>query len=110
MTNHPNRGALPHPALMLRELSRRYPTAWKIYDELRQDRGKDGLPDWPEWCYCPMAAAYAIVGNGDSLDGDHASIASVQALSALASWRVGQGIYRFDPTIAQAIIDSPITA
>lgn len=110
MTNHPNRGALPRPAIMLREIAKRYPDAWQMYDQFRQDRGKNGLPDWPEWCYCPMAAAYAVVSNGGNLDGDLTSIIPVQALSALAAWRVSQGIYRFDSTIAPAIVTSQVTA
>lgn len=108
MTSHPNRGALPRPAIMLGEIARRYPSAWRQYDQFRQDRA--ALGGWPDWCYCPMAAAYAIVSGGVNLDDQPGAIADVQALAALAAWRVGQGIYRFDPALAAAIKTTPITA
>jgi len=108
MTNHPNRGALSRPALLLRDIGRRYPNAWKQYDIFRQDNGVS--LHWPDWCYCPMAAAYAIVSDGGSLDGQLGAIGDVQLLAALAAWRVGQGIYRFDPALAEAIKSTPITA
>lgn len=110
MTNHPNRGALPRPSLMLREIARRYPDAWRIIDRFRRDRGKYDLPDWPEWCYCPMSAAYAIVSGGGSLDDHLGAIGDVQAVAALSAWRATQGIYRFDPALAAAIKPTPITA
>jgi len=108
MTNHPNRGALPRPAILLREISRRHPDAWKHYDDFRRDRGKDGLPDWPEWCFAPMAVAYAVVSRGGSLDGNLPAMSDIQAVAALAAWRVTQGIYRFDPALAAAIRPTPI--
>lgn len=43
-----------------------YPEAWKAADEFRADRGQDGLPNWPEWCYLPLAGWYAIVSGGGS--------------------------------------------
>lgn len=110
MTNHPNRGVQPRPSIILRHASKRYPEAWRQFDQFRQDRGKQGLPDWPEWCYCPMAAAYAIVGGGNNLDRDPIEMFGVQILAALAPWRVTQGIYRFDATTVQSIVSTPITA
>lgn len=112
MSNHPNRSKkdLPRPALLLRRLSKRFPAAWKVYDQFRQDRGKAGLPDWPDWCYCPMAAAYAVVSGGGNLDNDYSSITDVQTIAALAAWRTTQGIYRFDTTISSAIKNTPIAA
>ena len=87
MTNHPNRGALPRPATILSGISKRYPGSWQIIDQFRADRGKHGLPDWPEWCYCPMAAAYAVVSGGGSLDDSLSAIADVPVLAALAAFR-----------------------
>lgn len=107
MTNHPNRGALSRPALLLRDIGRKYPDTWKQYEIFRQGRGVD--LDWPDWCYCPMAAAYAIISAGGSLDDNMVAIGDVQLMAALAAWRVGQGIYRFDPALAEAIKSTPIT-
>ena len=111
MSNHPNRSKknIPRPGLMLREIAKRYPNAWDIYDQFRQDRGKASLPNWPDWCYCPMAAAYAVISGGGDLDGDYSGIRDVQTLAALAAWRMTQGIYRFDPAVSSAIKKTPIT-
>ena len=42
------------PRDLLNAASRDYPSAWSQADEFRADRGA-GLPDWPAWCYLPMA-------------------------------------------------------
>ena len=46
------------PVVHLRATSHKYPEACKQLESFRADRGKDDLPDWPEWCYIPVAAAY----------------------------------------------------
>lgn len=86
-----------------------YPQAWRQSDEFRADRGR-GLPDWPAWCYLPLAAAYAIVSADlrvDRLSVQH--VGDVARLGALAAWRVTQGIYRFDPALYAAIVDTPVS-
>ena len=98
---------IPRPLVMLRDAKHRYPGAWRQFDEFRQDR--EALGGWPEWCYCPMAGAYAIVSGG----GDHRipleRMGEVPTLAALAAWRVGQGIYRFDPDLFAALVATPLT-
>ena len=85
-----------------------YPAAWKAAEEFRADRGSDGLPDWPEWCYLPLAGWYAIVsGGGDNRLGPQL-IGDVGRLAALGAWRVTQGIYRFDPALYEAVVATPI--
>lgn len=86
-----------------------YPEAWRQADAFRADRGRDGLPDWPDWCYLPMAGWYAIVsGGGESRVPLH-MIGDVGRLAALGTWRATQGIYRFDPTLYEAIVSTPVT-
>ena len=80
---------------------------WKRADFLRASRGKDGLPDWPEWCYLPIGGWLAIVSGGSSKVSLHMG-GNVGRLAALGTWRATQGIYRFDPTIYQAIINTPM--
>lgn len=73
---------------------------------MRAARGR-ALPDWPDWCFLPLAAAIAIITRGgavvpqDGLD--------PARLAALAAWRVTQGIYRFDPDVYSALIDTPLS-
>lgn len=84
-----------------------YPQAWAQSDQFRADRGH-GLPDWPDWCYLPIAGWYAIVSGGGDNRANIATIGDVGRLSALGAWRVTQGIYRFDPDLYAAIIDTPV--
>lgn len=85
-----------------------YPSAWKQIDVFREGRGKD-LPMWPDWCFAPLAAWYSIVcaeNNRSALDLQ--LVGDVGRLAALGSWRVTQGIYRFDPALYEAIIATPV--
>ena len=104
--NHPNRSKTCRPREHLRAVAHFYPGAWKMIDTFRQNRGK-GLLDWPQWCFCPLAAAYAIVsGGGDNRTPE--TISDVARIGALAAWRVTQGIYRFDTALYPQLIKTPI--
>lgn len=110
MPSHPNRSQQIRPREHLRAAGALYPGAWKLLDQFRASRGRDGLPDWPDWCYLPMAAAYAVVsGGGDHRITDMELAGDVGRLAALAAWRPTQGIYRFDPYLYRALIDTPGT-
>jgi hypothetical protein len=63
----------------VRECGRRYPEAWRQIDAARAQRGQIGI--WADWCFCPMAASYAIVS---AKHGDRAStpLEFARALSA----------------------------
>lgn len=84
-------------------ISKSYPNAWKLLENLRQDRGI-GLPKWPSWCFLPMAGWYAIAceGNKTSVLNLHQA-ADVSRLAALGAWRYSQGIYRFDENFYNAL-------
>lgn len=97
---------LLRPRRHLIAISRRYPDAWRLVDEMRADRGKR-LPDWPDWCFLPLAGAYAIVSRGQAplpLD----QVGDVARLAALAAWRPTQGIYRFHPTLFDEVWETPV--
>lgn len=80
-----------------------YPTAWRQTDMFRADRGVD-LPNWPDWCFLPLAAAYSIVcADAGMLTLPLHLVSDVAWLGALAAWRVTQGIYRFDPAVYDAV-------
>jgi len=88
-----------------------YPGAWKEFDRFRASRGQDGLPDWPEWCYAPLAAAHAIVSAqlGVARLTTVPELRDMAVLGALAAWRVTQGIYRYDETLYRALVETPVT-
>jgi len=108
-------GSMLLPKKHLEYYSKVYPNAWQQVDKFRADRGKD-LPFWPEWCFLPLAGAFAIVtAEADNQGLDYMRPESmflfndVGIIGALAAWRVTQGVYRFDPDVYQAVIDTPIT-
>jgi hypothetical protein len=98
---------LPRPALWVAEYARRYPGAWAEYDRLRAMRGR-GLPDWPDWCFCPLAGSYAIVSGGGDNRVPPERADDIGILAALAAWRVTQGIYRFDEELYASLLATPL--
>lgn len=82
----------------------KYPGAWRQLERFRAGRG--GLPRWPDWCWCPLAASHAIVSGGGNnpISLNH----EIGRLGALAAWRMTQGIYRFDSDVFEALWTTPI--
>ena len=95
---------IPRPQLHLSRISGQFPKFWKRYEELRAERKR--LGDWPAWCYCPAAGAYAIVSGGRQLSIREMPL--VPELAAVAAWRPTKGVYRFDPDLFEALTDTPI--
>lgn len=102
----PRRACRPRDAV--EQASRDYPGAWGVLDQFRADRGQQGPPDWPAWCYLPMAAAYAVVSGGGPRRVAPERAGDVARLAALAAWRMTQGIYRFDPAVYDAVRSTPV--
>ncbi len=84
-----------------------YPDAWQLADHARARRGA-GLPAWPDWCYLPLHAAYAIVSGGGERRVPYERIHHVGIIGALAAWRITQGIYRYDPALYEAVRDTSL--
>lgn len=83
-----------------------FPGAWAQMARFRRDR--DHLGGWPDWCWCPMAAGIAVASHGQpihtmTLEERLHWAAAGGVVTGLAAWRVGQGIYRFDPTLDRAL-------
>ncbi|MCF7992134.1 MAG: hypothetical protein K9M02_16975 [Thiohalocapsa sp.] len=96
----------PRPRQILAAVARTYARNWPDVDRIRTMRVRD-FPDWPDWCFLPLQAAHAIVGEGaEILPPDRLS--HVGILGAMAAWRVTQGIYRFDPDVAAAVAETPL--
>jgi hypothetical protein len=106
MTNHPNRSKTCRPREHLRAIAKKYPQAWRQVDLFRAGRGKD-LPDWPHWCFLPIAASHAIVTSAAPVP-DFDSAGDIAAVAGLTAWRTTQTIYRFDPALAAPLLQTPV--
>lgn len=115
---------IPRLLSHLKACGERYPRAWRNIDKARNDRAQ--LGDWPSWCFCPLAASYAIVCDQHEVD-DLSRYSNVSAYSsderknaklpildigrigALAAWRVSQGIHWIDDAVRLAVMDTPLS-
>ncbi|WP_394849635.1 hypothetical protein LZC95_19560 [Pendulispora brunnea] len=95
------------PVTHLESVSRDYPGVWRQYAELIAQRRQ--LGDWPSWCYCPMAAAYACVSGGGSNRVGLGESGEIARVAALAAGRPTQGIYRFHPEMLSALRQTELT-
>lgn len=86
--------------------TRKFPEAWKQIEELRKSKGK-GLPDWPAWCFLPIAGTLVVVQNHGMALGPAVGNWPAQ-LAALAGWRHTKGVYSFDEGIYDALWETPI--
>src|SRR5262249_30797404 len=91
-----------------------WPTLWKCVDLARAQRGAT-LPQWPQWCYLSTAAGRYLMDrvcparNAALASGSFDAVESFSRMVIpLATWRVTQGIYRFDEQVADAVWDTPI--
>ena len=87
-----------------------YPEAWRQIDKFRASKGKNSLPDWPDWCFLPMAAFYAIVSKeADVVRLPPHLLPDVPRLAAIGTWRYTQGVYRFAPDVCDAVMSGRIS-
>jgi hypothetical protein len=100
----------PVPVQHLRHYARAYPRAWAQADEYRAMKGQPDLGDWPDWCYLPLAGAYAIAEAEALTQGmtAHDVTLDVGNLGALIAWRQTKGVYRFDRELFEAIWNTPL--
>lgn len=103
--------AIPSPRQRLLEWGRILPAVWRACEMQRQD-GRDG---WPPSIYLPLeeagkATLDAIHAAGDRPPSRPTELSRAAVTTqCLAAWRMTQGIYRIDPDLYAALIDTPIT-
>lgn len=83
-----------------------YPMAWAQFDEFRRQRGAPDF-NWPDWCYMPVAAGIAIAAPRGAATLESAHHGAL--LAAIGTWRMTQGIYRFDPALREALLETPLS-
>lgn len=78
---------------------------WRLVDHMREGKG-NGLPDWPDWCYMPIAGGAAV----SSTFGPQAlcdNLLSPAVITAAAAWRVSKGVYRYDADLYNLALNAP---
>jgi len=95
------------PEEIAAKYNRLYPEAWRQIDEFRSMRGTD-LPAWPDWCFCPMAGAYAIVSGGGGNRVPMERTGHISAIAGLSAWRPTKGVYAFDPELFDSLITTDL--
>jgi hypothetical protein len=90
----------------LTALGRDYPKFQDQYALFRQDR--EALGGWPDYVFCPLAAAFALVSGGGAGRVAPQKAPDIGRLGALAAWRPTKQIYRFDPELASILVSSPL--
>ena len=100
------------PEIRLTHLSWEFPDVWKmlerLWDLLREDKVK-----WPNYCLLPnttfTSLAMYCAWDPDDYDNplDTKTLCLIGAMEALGTWRYSKGVYRFDDTVYQAIMDAP---
>jgi len=95
------------PLEALNYFSRRFPSAWRLAEQFRQERN-EGYRSWANWCYMPFNGWCWIVQNTEINNDDETEASHTAILAALGAWRYTQGIYRFHPEILSALLDTEI--
>lgn len=99
----------PHRARhILDTVAKVYPQAWAAAERFRALRAAGEL-DWPDWCYLPVHGGYAVVTGGSDTLPSLPRMTHPAIVTALAGWRVGQQVMRYDPVLYRSLIDTPVT-
>lgn len=93
------------PLKHLTGISKNFPYLWKSADSCREDRS--GLPDWPDWCFFPLGGWMSLIEESHPSKTAEDYIAGM-CIGAIGTWRTTQGIYRFDATLYESIIRTPV--
>lgn len=97
----------PRPLTHVHDVRARYPHAFDQMREFRQAKGR-GLPDWPDWCWVPMAGAYAVVSGGMENRVPFERAGDIAIVAAVATWRTTMGLYRMDASVLEELWHTPV--
>ena len=83
----------------LKRIITKDPNAWKRLANFCKSKNE---PGWPDWCYVPLSEVFkmTLVGIGDILP----KSMSETVAGGLGTWRMTQGVYRFDPDLLEALL------
>jgi hypothetical protein len=82
---------------------------WHAVDDVRAAHGRE----WRRCTFLPLREAGQVVATAWRSRGQRPSGEAIAqeacALAGFAAWRVTQGIFRYDPTLATALVETPLT-
>jgi hypothetical protein len=128
----PDKDVLERPTRLVRDVERTFPDVWKRVEQ--QVELFRTSATWPDWTLYPMNAVQLLVflethpdlwqvmsrspAEGQALMArtiagmtakDQREQLTVSAyVAAGAHWRLGRGIYRFDPTLQESLLTTPL--
>ena len=94
-----------NPTDLLKELKVVPDLSWWV-DKTIEQIEKRGLKNYANWCFMPLSAWRSIVSQArPELDVfEQCNVAAF--LGAVGTWRYSQGIYKFDPTLYDELLNS----
>lgn len=86
-----------------------YPRAVELAADFYENRGVK-FPNWPSWCFMPLAAWYAVVSEKIDCQAitDPVMLGDVYRLGAIGAWRYTQGIYRINQDLFAALLEAKV--
>jgi len=88
-------------------IAKRYPDAWQQANTVRANPERK---TWPDWCYLPLSWWRQIARHHwDDPALTIERVVDIARLQTLGAWRVTQGVYRFDPDLYAALVDTPLS-
>lgn len=97
------------PNWILNKATKALPGIWSTAEEVQKIIGKS----WPYYCYMPLSVWHVAIAqvldttDYSSQDGQAELAALIELVNILGNWRVGQGIYRFDPSLFESVANTP---
>lgn len=105
---------ITRPERVLQSTSSRYPGIWPCLESIRRNPWEScGLKGWQPWCYMPVNVVAGAMGHlhRDRYSQDMVDVllsGETRLVSALVAWRMTKGVYKFDPTVLKAIMESDV--
>jgi hypothetical protein len=89
-------------------LNKRFPKLWQDIDACRSDHWKS----WPGWCFVRRDEIVDIIesygGRPSNDDQRMKHLTRIRLVTILAPWRISKNVYRFDPDIYHALIQTSL--
>ncbi|MGD9700763.1 AcrVA2 family anti-CRISPR protein [Acinetobacter sp.] len=91
----------PVPLKLLKNFSKKYKHIFDAIDTVRAKKGKEPGFDWNDACYIPIGTIMNLMYEKYSNE----MVLNASVLAALAAWQKTKGIYRFDETLIEEMLD-----